>query len=112
MQIKHTINTCTPKVNSTCCLKNGYVTHVGCLSKNNKKIQDHSPSMTLFKVSLQMILVPKIKMLRYLATLLSMTIQKRPNVHPFPSNDGASYQINDKIATSKGGGKAHLIPFE
>ena len=41
-----------------------------------------------------------------------MTIQKRPNVHPFPSNDGASYQINGKIATSKGGGKAHLRPFE
>ena len=36
MQIKHTIYTCIPKVNSTCCLKNDHVMHVGSLSKNNK----------------------------------------------------------------------------
>ena len=41
----------------------------------------------------------------------SMTI-KRPNARPFTSNDGASYQINGKIATSKGGGKEHVRPFE
>ena len=33
--------------------------HVGCLSKEQSKIQDRSPSMTLQNVSFQMILVPK-----------------------------------------------------
>ena len=34
------------------------------------------------------------------------------HARPFESNDGASYQINGKIATSKGGEKEHLRPFE
>ena len=40
-----------------------------------------------------------------------MTIQLT-HARPFTSNDGASYQINGKIATSKGGGKEDLRPFE
>ena len=31
---------------------------------------------------------------------------------PLHPNDEASYQINGKVATSKGGGKEHLRPFE
>ena len=38
----------------------------------------------------------------------SMTIQTS-HARPFTSNDGASYQNNGKIATSKGGGKEHLL---
>ena len=34
------------------------------------------------------------------------------HARPFTSNDGASYQINGKITTSKGGVKKHLRPFE
>ena len=34
------------------------------------------------------------------------------HTYPLTSNDGASYQINGKIATSKGGGKTHLKPFK
>ena len=43
--------------------------------------------------------------------LPSMTIQMS-HARPFTSNDGASYQNNGEIATSKGGGKEHLRPFE
>ena len=43
---------------------------------------------------------------------LPSMIVKLTRARPFTSNDGASYQINGKIATSKGGGKAHLRPFE
>ena len=42
---------------------------------------------------------------------LSMTV-KLTRACPFTSDDGDSYQINGKIATSKGGRKEHLIPFE
>ena len=56
--IKHTLHPCTLKVNSTCCLKMVMLRMWGVLGKLIK-IQDHSPSMTLFKVALQMILVPK-----------------------------------------------------
>ena len=71
MKNKHTIHTCTLKVNSTCCLKNGHVMHVECLSKNKSKIQDHSPSITLSKLPFKMILVPKGKVLSHLTTLIS-----------------------------------------
>ena len=42
--------------------------------------------------------------------LLSMTV-KLTRACPFTSNDGASYQINGKIATLKGGRKEQLKTF-
>ena len=41
------------------------------LAQTNLKIQDHSPSMTLSKLPLKMILDPKRKVLSHLTTLLS-----------------------------------------
>ena len=70
----------------------------GILAKTSK-IQDHSPSMTLFKVALQNDLSPS-KMLRYLATLLIMAIQW-PTPVPFTSKDKVAYQINGKTTMSK-----------
>ena len=43
--------------------------------------------------------------------LPSMTL-RLTRACPFTSNDGASYQINGKVATYKGGGKEYLGPFE
>ena len=55
-------------------------------------------------------LVPKTKIAKTPHRFPSMTIR---TIHArlFTSNDGASYQINGKIATSKGGGKAYLKTF-
>ena len=69
------LHTSTPRVIPLGCLiQNDHITHVRYLSKN-KQIQDHSPSMTLFKVALQNDLSPSKRMLRYLATLLIMAIR-------------------------------------
>ena len=49
-------------------------------------------------------LVPKNDIAKTSHRLPSMTIQIS-HTHPFTSNDEAYYQINGKVATSKGGGK-------
>ena len=52
-------------------------------------------------------LVPKNDTAKTFHRLPSMTI-KTSCARPFTSNDGASYQTNGKIETSKGGGKEQL----
>ena len=48
------LHTNTPRVTPLGCLiQNDHIMHVRYLSKTNKKKQDYSPSMTLFKVALQ-----------------------------------------------------------
>ena len=54
--------------------------------------------------------IPYTKIAKTSHRLPSMTIQTSHG-RPFTSNDEASYQINGKIATSKGGGKEQR-PFE
>ena len=54
---------------------------------------------------------PYMKIAKASHRLPSMTIQTS-HARPFTSNDVASYQINGKITTSKGGGKEHLRHFE
>ena len=58
-----------------------------------------------------MILVPKEKVLSHLATLLSWSYD---DPTPVPSHPmmGLLTKTSGKIATSKGGGKEHLRPFE
>ena len=65
--------------------------------------------MTLSKLPLINDLVPN-DIAKTSHRLPSMTIQTS-HALPFTFNDGASYQINIKIITSKGGGKEHLRPF-
>ena len=66
--------------------------------------------MTL-DVALDKTISSLIKIAKASHKLLSMTV-KLTRACPFTSNDGASYQINGKIATSKGGRKEHLRLFE
>ena len=75
--------------------------------------KDHSPLMSL-ELPMRNDLIPRcclyddspFELLRYPYMLPSMTIQTS-HACPFTSNDGASYQNDGKIATSKGEGKEH-----
>ena len=69
--IKIHSHTYTLRVIPLVALQNGHVMHMGCISTNKSKIQDHSPSMTLSKLPFKMILDPKRKVLSHITTLLS-----------------------------------------
>ena len=71
--------------------------------------KDRSPSMTL-EVAFDKMISSLAKIAKASHKLLSMTV-KLTRACPFTSNDVASYQINGKIITAKGGGKEHR-PFE
>ena len=93
-----------------CCLKMAMVCILSIFAKSIKT-KDHSPSMTLSKCCLKTNDLSPLNLLRYLVPLLSWSYDD-PHPSRLTSNDGASYQINGKVATSNGGGKSHLKPFE
>ena len=85
----------------------------GVLAKTNRKYKIIVPRWRYQRCLPKMILVPKEKVPSHLTTLLSWSYDDPTPVHSHPTMvDGAFFQINSKVAISKGGGKAHLRPFE
>ena len=106
--IKHIIHMCTSRVISLIASENSHVPRIWTFQQRpsiKKIVVPRCPSM-LPSVN---DLVPK-EIAKTSHRLPSMTIQLT-YACLFTSNDGASYQTNGKIATSKGGGKEHR-PFE
>ena len=104
------LHTSTLRVIPLCCLLgNSHVPRIWAFQQR-PSIKHRSTSMTL-NVSFGKQSSAQNDIAKTSHRLLSMTIQTS-HTRPFTFNDMASYQINGKIATSKGGGKEPLRSFE